>query len=151
MLTLLVGGVAVVTGRARWIGIASRNAAGVVTTAGVLALAVGASVATPTTPASSEAARPTQASASPTDDDAAIDAAEATPATTALAALAAIEVKGRAPRTSYDRDLFGNRWLDVVRNGCATRNDILARDLTNESFKPGTRNCVVLTGTLADP
>ncbi|WP_457971744.1 HNH endonuclease family protein [Arthrobacter sp. D1-17] len=31
-----------------------------------------------------------------------------------------------------------------------TRNDILARDLTNETFKPGTHNCVIATGTLAD-
>ncbi|MGY2127459.1 GmrSD restriction endonuclease domain-containing protein [Blastococcus sp. SYSU DS0617] len=71
--------------------------------------------------------------------------------TTALAALAAIEVKGRAPRTGYDRDLFGSGWLDTDGNGCDTRNDILERDLTGETFKPGTRNCVVLTGTLADP
>ncbi|WP_347059656.1 DUF1524 domain-containing protein [Blastococcus sp. HT6-30] len=71
--------------------------------------------------------------------------------TTALAALAAIEVKGRAPRTGYDRDLFGSGWLDTDRNGCDTRNDMLKRDLTGETFKPGTRNCVVLTGSLADP
>jgi hypothetical protein len=45
---------------------------------------------------------------------------------TALAALAAIEVKGRAPRTGYDRDLFGSGWVDTDRNGCDTRNDILA-------------------------
>ena len=41
--------------------------------------------------------------------------------------------------------------MDIDRNGCDTRNDILARDLTGETFKPGTHNCVVLTGTLADP
>ena len=41
--------------------------------------------------------------------------------------------------------------MDVDRNGCDTRNDILARDLTDETFKPGTRDCVVATGTLADP
>jgi hypothetical protein len=76
---------------------------------------------------------------------------EAAAPTTALAALAAIEVKGRAPRTGYDRDLFGSGWVDVDRNGCDTRNDILARDLAGEAFKPGTRNCVVLTGNLADP
>ncbi len=54
---------------------------------------------------------------------------EAAP-TTALAALAAVEVKGRAPRTGYDRDLFGSAWSDVDRNGCDTRNDMLQRDLT---------------------
>ena len=47
-------------------------------------------------------------------------------------------------------DLFGNGWVDTDRNGCDTRNDILARDLEGETFKPGTRNCVVATGTLAD-
>ncbi|MGK5168883.1 GmrSD restriction endonuclease domain-containing protein [Geodermatophilus sp. CPCC 205761] len=71
--------------------------------------------------------------------------------TSALAALAAVEVRGRAPRTGYDRDLFGSGWVDTDRNGCDTRNDVLARDLTGETVKPGTRNCVVLTGTLADP
>ncbi len=71
--------------------------------------------------------------------------------TTALAALAAVHVQGRAPRTGYDRALFGSGWVDTDRNGCDTRNDVLARDLTGETFKPGTRDCVVLTGTLADP
>jgi hypothetical protein len=71
--------------------------------------------------------------------------------TSALAALAALEAKGRAPRTGYDRNLFGAGWVDTDRNGCDTRNDVLARDLTGETFKPGTRDCVVLTGVLADP
>ncbi len=70
---------------------------------------------------------------------------------TALAALATLEVKGRAPRTGYDRDQFGPAWADVDRNGCDTRNDVLARDLTDETFEPGTHDCVVLTGTLVDP
>src|SRR5215210_1667067 len=70
---------------------------------------------------------------------------------TALAALGELPVKGRAPRTGYDRDLFGSGWGDPDRNGCDTRNDVLARDLTGETFKPGTRDCVVATGTLADP
>jgi hypothetical protein len=83
--------------------------------------------------------------------------AEATPdapapaAGSALAALDALEVKGRAPRTGYDRDRFGNGWVDVDRNGCDTRNDVLARDLTGATFRPGTRDCVVAAGTLADP
>ena len=70
---------------------------------------------------------------------------------TALAALGTLEVKGRAPKTGYDREAFGPAWADVDRNGCDTRNDILARDLEGETFKPGTRDCVVLTGTLDDP
>lgn len=69
----------------------------------------------------------------------------------AAAALAALPVKGRAPKTGYDRDRFGQSWADVDRNGCDTRNDVLRRDLDGETFKPGTRDCVVLTGTLNDP
>lgn len=67
---------------------------------------------------------------------------------TALAVLATLEVKGRASKTGYDRDEFGQRWLDVDRNGCDTRNDILARDLT-ETERSGP--CTVTVGTLADP
>jgi hypothetical protein len=65
--------------------------------------------------------------------------------------LTTLAVKGRAPGTGYDRDQFGPQWSDVDRNGCDTRNDVLARDLTGEAFKPGTQDCVVLSGTLADP
>ena len=70
---------------------------------------------------------------------------------TAADVLATLTVKGRAPKSGYDRDQFGPQWADVDRNGCDTRDDVLARDLTDETFKPGTRDCVVLSGTLADP
>jgi hypothetical protein len=76
--------------------------------------------------------------------------AAAVDAANALVQLESIPVKGRAPKTGYTRDEFGPAWADVDRNGCDTRNDILARDLTNETFKPGTNNCLVMTGTLAD-
>ncbi|WP_370524192.1 DUF1524 domain-containing protein [Cellulomonas sp. APG4] len=69
----------------------------------------------------------------------------------ALDAVGRLEVKGRAPRTGYERDLFGEGWVDVDRNGCDTRNDVLGRDLTDVTTKPGTRGCVVLTGILLDP
>ncbi|MDQ4046582.1 MAG: HNH endonuclease family protein [Actinomycetota bacterium] len=65
--------------------------------------------------------------------------------------LASLPVKGRAPKTGYDRTEFGPAWADTDNNGCDTRNDILARDLTARTTKPGTRNCVILTGRLADP
>ncbi|WP_431835743.1 HNH endonuclease family protein [Cellulomonas sp. Y8] len=65
--------------------------------------------------------------------------------------LAGLDVKGRAPKTGYDREQFGPAWADVDRNGCDTRNDVLARDLTDVTFEEGTHECVVLTGTLADP
>lgn len=53
------------------------------------------------------------------------------------------------PQQPYSRKAFGQRWKDVDRNGCDTRNDILARDLQNVERKPGT--CRVLSGTLEDP
>ncbi|GAA3214790.1 HNH endonuclease family protein [Nonomuraea helvata] len=65
--------------------------------------------------------------------------------------LAKLSVKGRAPKTGFDRDKFGPAWSDVDHNGCDTRNDILKRDLVDEKFKSGTHDCIVLSGTLHDP
>jgi hypothetical protein len=50
----------------------------------------------------------------------------------------------------YDRDAFGQAWADTDRNGCDTRNDVLRRDLVDVVTKPGTHDCVVLSGTLHD-
>ncbi|MBB4940674.1 hypothetical protein FHR32_005051 [Streptosporangium album] len=69
----------------------------------------------------------------------------------ALKDLKKLEVKGRAPMTGFDRDEFGPAWADVDHNGCDTRNDVLKRDLKDETFKPGTHDCIVLTGVLDDP
>lgn len=74
----------------------------------------------------------------------------------ALTVLATLPVKGRAPKTGYDRAMFGQAWSDDHamsggRNGCDTRNDVLRRDLADAVLKPGTNGCVVLTGTLRDP
>lgn len=69
----------------------------------------------------------------------------------ALAALATLPVKGRAAKTGYERELFGQAWSDVDRNGCDTRNDMLTRDLTRRVYDPDTRGCVVLSGSLDDP
>ncbi|AXE39871.1 hypothetical protein JS278_02736 [Acidipropionibacterium virtanenii] len=70
---------------------------------------------------------------------------------TAAAMLETLRVKGRAPKTGYDRDNFGQAWADVDHNGCDTRNDILHRDLTAVTTRPGTRDCIVTSGTLQDP
>lgn len=52
----------------------------------------------------------------------------------------------------YQRAAFGPAWEDTDRNGCDTRNDILARDLQAVEFKKTRpRNCVVLRGILDDP
>lgn len=69
----------------------------------------------------------------------------------ALQRLDSLTVKGKAPMTGYDRSQFGPAWKDVDRNGCDTRNDILRRDLSLTKLKPGTKGCVVASGTLDDP
>ena len=68
-----------------------------------------------------------------------------------MAALERLPVKGRAPMTGYDRDRFGPAWLDADRNGCDTRSDVLAAHLTHVVLEPGTHDCVVTSGDLADP
>ena len=68
----------------------------------------------------------------------------------ASSVLASLAVKGRAPKTGYTREQFGQTWADVDRNGCDTRNDMLKRDLTEIVYKVKTRNCVVLSGNLLD-
>jgi hypothetical protein len=78
------------------------------------------------------------------------------PFAAALTKLDALPIKGRAPKTGYNRDAFGVAWADDVNvegghNGCDTRNDILRRDLTGITIKPGSRGCTVLSGMLIDP
>jgi len=64
----------------------------------------------------------------------------------AKAELGKLEVKGRAPKTGYTRKQFGNGWGKI--NGCAVREVILARDLTDEKID---EKCRVLSGVLNDP
>lgn len=61
-------------------------------------------------------------------------------------ALESLVVKGRAPKTGYSRDQFGNGWSTI--NGCDTRNIILNRDLINPVLND---ECQVIAGTLDDP
>lgn len=60
--------------------------------------------------------------------------------------LATLPVKGRAPKTGYERTQFGDGWALV--QGCDTRNSILHRDLKNLVVGEG---CKVLSGVLDDP
>lgn len=73
-----------------------------------------------------------------------VPASEVAAARTQLDGLA---VKGRAPKTGYDRDEFGNGWADADGDGCSTRDEVLARDLTAVELD----GCRVLAGTLLDP
>jgi hypothetical protein len=76
----------------------------------------------------------------------------------AAGALAALVVAPKGSLDGYERDcgsgagcVFGPAWADVDHNGCDTRNDVLHRDLTGIEVRPGTHDCVVVAGTLADP
>ncbi|GAA2758828.1 HNH endonuclease family protein [Actinopolymorpha rutila] len=67
-----------------------------------------------------------------------------------------VRTAGRGPKTGYDRDRFGSDWTDtadgvpLARNGCDTRNDVLARDGQDLRYRRGSK-CVVMAMTLADP
>ena len=65
-----------------------------------------------------------------------------------LAALATIPIKGRAPKTGYDRDLFASDW--DYSFGCDMRNKILRRDFSQFVFRSAS-SCVIATGVLQDP
>lgn len=78
------------------------------------------------------------------------EAAPSGAAGSALAALDTLTVADAGTSAGYDRDRFGSAWADVDDNGCDTRNDILARDLTDLAYD-GASDCVVLTGTFDDP
>lgn len=65
------------------------------------------------------------------------------------ATLQGLIVRGDADGSSYNRESdFGEAWADIDGNGCDTRDDILARDLT-DTTKDG--DCTITSGTLADP
>lgn len=70
------------------------------------------------------------------------------PGGSALQAAEGLTVKGRAPKTGYARDEFGSAWIDTDRNGCGTRDDILAEQLDDVSRDAD--GCKVLSGVL-DP
>ncbi|MHA7286596.1 GmrSD restriction endonuclease domain-containing protein [Arthrobacter sp. MDT3-44] len=100
----------------------------------------------------------TTSGVAPLDSDAVEDASgtprapssQPVPNTTALALLKTLPIKGRAPKTGYDREQFGQAWADVDHNGCDTRNDMLNRDLTEIAYVNSVP-CKVQSGVLDDP
>jgi hypothetical protein len=62
--------------------------------------------------------------------------AQAQPST-ALALLATLEVKGRAPKTGYDRDLFGQAWADT---------DVSARQLQHPTLLASVKDALSSSG-----
>jgi hypothetical protein len=70
----------------------------------------------------------------------------------AIDSLAKLLVKGRAPKTGYSRDQFGNGWASWKSESgktCDTRQRILGRDLVGVQYD--TDGCTVLSGVLHDP
>ena len=67
-----------------------------------------------------------------------------------------LAVKGRGPKTGYERDKFGYAWMDtadgvpLARNGCDTRNDLLKLHGRDVEFRKGS-DCVVVSMDLYDP
>jgi hypothetical protein len=64
----------------------------------------------------------------------------------AIKTLEKLPIKGRAPKTGYNREQFGGSWSRT--SGCDTRNIILNRDLVNVSVND---KCEVISGILIDP
>lgn len=58
---------------------------------------------------------------------------------------------GGQPASEYDREVFGQRWKDIDRNGCGQRDDTLRTAATAVETKPGTDGCVVVEATIPDP
>jgi hypothetical protein len=166
----LTGGTtALLRGRSRMLRISGRRAGFGVLAAGLTTLLISGSAVGAPHPAASAAraiasapgTRTTQhatpevpavavatARATPTPSGTARAAARPALAGTALALLATLPVKGKAALTGYVRTAdFGTAWLDVDRNGCDTRDDVLRRDLSATTGS----GCRVLTGTLRDP
>jgi Protein of unknown function (DUF1524) len=67
---------------------------------------------------------------------------------TARKELAKLKEAAAASMSGYSREEFGTAWKDVDHNGCDTRDDILARDLTKVKKRD---KCTVISGSLDDP
>ncbi|WP_328816196.1 HNH endonuclease family protein [Nonomuraea cypriaca] len=67
-----------------------------------------------------------------------------------------LRVKGLGPNTGYRRTRYGENWADTAsgvpyaRNGCRTRDDLLARDGRDVRYRAGSR-CEVVSMELEDP
>ncbi|HZK06098.1 MAG TPA: HNH endonuclease family protein [Actinomycetaceae bacterium] len=70
---------------------------------------------------------------------------------TALEAAVGLQVAEHDWTLEYDREVFAYRAVDLDRNGCDVRNDVLRRDLDGIAIRPGTQGCVVESGRLHDP
>ncbi|MBR3320182.1 HNH endonuclease [Candidatus Saccharibacteria bacterium] len=76
------------------------------------------------------------------------DASASEDGTLATEILEKLEVKGRAPKTGYDREQFYDGWPDV--DGCSLRQHIIKRDF-GDSAVLGDDNCSVVSGEFDEP
>jgi hypothetical protein len=63
-------------------------------------------------------------------------------------ALTRLHVDPGTPGTDYRRARFGSTWADLDRDGCNTREEVMARDLVDTTRVDG---CNVIAGLLHDP
>jgi 5-methylcytosine-specific restriction endonuclease McrA len=74
----------------------------------------------------------------------------------ARALITRLRTKGRGPKTGYERIKYGDNWADTAtgvpyaRNGCRTRDDLLARDGRDVKYRQGS-HCEVVALNLTDP
>lgn len=159
--------------RPQWVGAPGRAATGIAAGAGLVLLVGGSALTSPAPtvlpeppPAATSApasGRPTPVASpttgQPTPTPTAPSTKPSTPkpsptvgrpvAGTARAALEDLKVKGRAPKTGYDRDRFGSGW-STRSTGCDTRQTVLRRDLAKVKVL-ATDDCTVVGGKLNDP
>jgi len=124
MYVLVVAMVALIRGRVGWAHLPGRAAGGIALGAALVLFIVGVETADPSAdvPVATPAASTSTPSPTPTQSATKSSASPETAAEgTALAAVASLTVKGRAPKTGYSRDAFGQAWFDADRNGCDTR------------------------------
>lgn len=60
-----------------------------------------------------------------------------------------LEVKGRAPKTGYDREQFYKSW--PIIDGCSLRQRIIKRDLGDTAVVDSSDHCTVLSGEFDEP
>ncbi len=110
---------------------------------------------TPTPTTSTVTPTPTASTVTPTPRPPATSTGPTAPpkpppqAGTALAVVTGLIVKGRAAKTGYSRDRFGDGWSSIP-GGCDTRQTVLLRDLDDLKVQAADR-CSVLGGSLNDP
>lgn len=111
---------------------------------------------------SASAAPTTSASASASANPSMVPSAYSSAAIDALLEQVLV-VADRPDIPGYDRDcgpgdgcVFGTEWNDDTgapdgHNGCDTRNDVLAEQLLDVTFAPGSNDCDVVSGHFTDP